>query len=270
MTDPASSLPPGANAEDEGQRAGAAVKPSGQSAKQLKDVDALRAKTEAETKEGAEIAFSKAANVGGDRHNSSRRVTPLAPVNGFYDQRHVCETASAAALKFESELERLFLGSEDDAELERERGYGRVPRVTLAMKGLTDNHCREIAKHLKSKDPPCKVEQLWLNDNPGITAEGAKALAGALKENSSLKELYLHYTSIGSDGFKQLLEGCAKNSTLKKLECGKCGIDEKALDAIDAFCRARSSEKTLQHIGLFGNADALDDDLPTIATQLRG
>ena len=145
-----------------------------------------------------------------------------------------------------------------------------VPRVTLAMKGLTDNHCREIAKHLKSKDPPCKVEQLWLNDNPGITAEGAKALAGALKENSSLKELYLHYTSIGSDGFKQLLEGCAKNSTLKKLECGKCGIDEKAFDAIDAFCRARSSEKTLQHIGLFGNADALDDDLPTIATQLRG
>ena len=77
----APSLPPGANAEDEGQRAGAAVKPSGQSAKQLKDVDALRAKTEAETKEGAEIAFSKAANVGGDRHNSSRRLTPLAPVN---------------------------------------------------------------------------------------------------------------------------------------------------------------------------------------------
>ena len=86
----------------------------------------------------------------------------------------------------------------------------------------------------------------------------AKALAGALKENSSLKELYLHYTSIGSDGFKQLLEGCAKNSTLKKLECGKCGIDEKALDAIDAFCRARSSEKTLQHIGLFGNAECPD------------
>ena len=76
MTEAPPASPPGANAEDEGQRAGAAVKPSGQSAKQLKDVDALRAKTEAETKEGAEIAFSKAANVGGDRHNSSRRVTP--------------------------------------------------------------------------------------------------------------------------------------------------------------------------------------------------
>ena len=59
---------------------------------------------------------------------------------------------------------------------------------------------------------------------------------------------------VAERSFKQLLEGCAKNSTLKKLECGKCGIDEKALDAIDAFCRARSSEKTLQHIGLFGNA----------------
>ena len=127
----APSLPPGANAEDEGQRAGAAVKPSGQSAKQLKDVDALRAKTEAGTKEGAEIAFAKAANVGGDRHNSSRRVTPLAPVNGFYDQRHVCETASAAALKFESELERLFpdeVAADGSKAKLRKSSVVRVPR----------------------------------------------------------------------------------------------------------------------------------------------
>ena len=51
-----------------------------------------------------------AANVGGDGHNLSRRVTPLAPKNGFYDQRHVCKTLTADKLQFKNPFPRIFKG----------------------------------------------------------------------------------------------------------------------------------------------------------------
>lgn len=59
-----------------------------------------------------------------------------------------------------------------------------------------------------------------------------------------------------------------QNTTLKKLELGASGITEKGAKAIiKAFGKGGVAVKnsTLEHLGLFGNADEIDDDLPTIA-----
>ena len=154
-------------------------------------------------------------------------------------------------------------------------------RVTLAMKGITDLHCEwislfldetslrygdQIKKWREAADGPFGVRQLWLNDNP-ISEIGVMHLADALKNNSTLEELYLHYTAIGDKGLQQLLEMLNENNTLKKLELGACGITEKGAGAIInalSVGGCASKNTALVHLGLFANADEIDDNLPAI------
>lgn len=82
-----------------------------------------------------------------------------------------------------------------------------------------------------------------------------------------MEELYLHYTAIGDKGLQYLLDMLSKNQTVRHLECGRCGITEKgAEEVIKAFSPGgyASRNQTLQVLGLFGNADEIDDDLPKI------
>ena len=58
-----------------------------------------------------------------------------------------------------------------------------------------------------------------------------------------------------------LLGAPKQNSTLRVLECGCCGIKEDAVAKVKA---ALPLCKGLKHLGLFGNDDAIDDDLPSI------
>ena len=201
------------------------------------------------------------------------KAAPLAPRNGFYDERYVCSTLPQDEIDEEFDFQFL-LGEEMD-------GVPPPSRVTLALKGLSDLHVAWIAKFLneeslqygdairkwrEAEGGPFGVRQLWLNDNP-ITATGAMHLANALKCNQTVEELYLHYTSIGDAGLDHLLEMLGKNSTLKKLEVGCCGITERGAKAVvKAFSRGGvcASNGTLEHLGLFSNQDEIDDDLPAI------
>jgi hypothetical protein len=133
------------------------------------------------------------------------RAQPLAPMNGFYDQRFVCATKPQDEIDEESDFEFL-VGSAID---------GIVPprRVTLAMKGVQDHTVEMIARFLDEtslrygdtvkawREEGEGVRQLWLNDNP-ITDAGAAFLADALKNNQTIEELYLHYTFINDVGLK--------------------------------------------------------------------
>ena len=63
------------------------------------------------------------------------------------------------------------------------------------------------------------------------------------------------------------MEMLRTNSTLKKLELGATGISEDGGKAIiKAFERGGVANKntTLEHLGLFNNADSMADDLPKI------
>jgi len=203
------------------------------------------------------------------------RAQPLAPQNGFYDERYVCATRPAGDMDEDTDFE-FMKGSEDD---------GVVPpeRVTFAFKGVQDYTLEMIARFLDEtnqdhgdtikrwRQQGKGIKKLWLNDNP-ITAAGVAFLAAALQNNSTLEELYLHYTNCNDVGLGHLLEMLGKNKTLKKLELGNSGITEKGAGAIvKAFSKGGSCQKnsTLEHMGLFGNADSIDNDLPVIADLLE-
>ena len=208
---------------------------------------------------------------------SGFRATPLAPRNGFYDERYVCETRGQDEIDEETDFEFL-VGAPLD---------GIVPpqRVTFAMKGVQDYTVEMIARFLdetslrygdtikawREEDPPQGVRQLWLNDNP-ITDEGAAFLADALKNNHTVEEVYLHYTFVNDRGLQHLLEMLGQNTTLKKLELGNSGITENGVKAIfKAFEKGGVAAKngTLEHLGLFGNADNTVDDLPAVTDLLE-
>jgi len=202
---------------------------------------------------------------------SGVRAQPLAPRNGFYDERYVCQTKPADNMDEDADFE-FMKGAEDD---------GIVPpeRVTFAFKAVQDYTVEMIARFLdetnqdhgdtikKWRTQEKGVKCLWLNDNP-ITHQGVAFLAAALQNNFVLEELYLHYTNCNDVGLDHLLEMLAKNKSLKKLELGASGITEKGAKAIiKAFSKGGRCAKnsTLEHLGLFGNADSIDDDLPAIA-----
>ena len=106
----------------------------------------------------------------------------------------------------------------------REAGDSELLRkITLACKGIGDDHCETIAKCLK--DPECKCEALYLNDN-NIRHKGAEELAKALETNTKLTELSLAYNNIGDTGLGHLLDALSKNRTLHKLELGCCHLGE--------------------------------------------
>merc|ERR1712008_248900 len=125
---------------------------------------------------------------------------------------------------------------------------------TLAFKGVNDDHCKVIAKFLI--DPRCRCKQLWLNDNK-IRHEGAEYLSRALVQNTTLIALYLNYNGIGDLGLQHLLGALKQNKTLLKLELGACCIG------------ALEEKKKIEHIGLFGNHDNMEDDLPKIYKELE-
>merc|ERR1712194_728710 len=127
---------------------------------------------------------------------------PLAPKNGFYDERYKCETLPSFKLEDDDSLEQLFCGDEEEPAPER---------ITLALKGINDYHCAAIAKFLV--EPRCRCKHLWLNDND-IRHEGAKLLSEALVSNTTLIALYLNYNNIGDLGLQHLLAALKQNKTL--------------------------------------------------------
>jgi hypothetical protein len=219
----------------------------------------------------------------GERY-SQTRATPLAPRDGFYNERYRCETLRADEIDEERDFEFL-IGNELE-------GIAPPDRVCLTMKGIEDSTVEMLSRFLDEtstrygdqikawreyKDPktgepsPKGVKFLYLNDN-NITDAGAAYLADALKNNQTVEELYLQYTNINDKGLQHFLDMLKVNKTLKKLELGACGITEKgAKNIIKAFEKGGVANKntTLEHLGLFSNDDSIDDDLPQIYDYLE-
>merc|ERR1712167_461891 len=75
-----------------------------------------------------------------------------------------------------------------------------------------------------------KVEELNLTSNK-ISAEGAKALAQALKVNTVLQGLNLDSNTISDEGSKALAEALKVNTALQKLDLGDNKISDEGAKA---------------------------------------
>lgn len=172
-----------------------------------KDQDDLMEKSMNDTRRSMALAHPGAANANVDYEH----INPLNPKNGFYDRRYVCESRAMADLDDEDDFSELF----SDA-------AAHSKQISLALKNISDRQCEYIAQQLQAD---YDVQRLWLNDNP-ITAVGIAHIADALKGNKKLHELYLHYTDIKDEGLNLLLEMFGQNSSLRRVECGSCGITQ--------------------------------------------
>ena len=146
--------------------------------------------------------------------------------------------------------------------LARARGQADEPTVTRPLSSRV-----AAAQAVKlNREQGEGVQKLYLNDNQ-ISDQGIAFVADALKNNQTVEELYLQYTAIGDAGLQHLLQMLSKNSTLRRLECGCCGITEKgAQEVLKALGPGgyAASNKSLLILGLHGNADEIEDDLPEI------
>jgi len=225
--------------------------------KDLTGHDEQMAATMADTAAAGKGAWRAAANVGMDWELAA----PLAPKDGFYNERYRCKTMASFDMGDPDEFEKLFCGDEEEPPGER---------LTLACKGIDDHHCADIKRYLV--DPRCLCKSLWLNDNK-IRHDGAKLLSEALEENRTLTALYLNHNNIGDLGLYYLLEKLKKNTTLLKLEVGACSIGEleegEKNNAASMVMDALKANSTIEHIGLFGNHDNMEDDLPKIYKTLE-
>lgn len=70
----------------------------------------------------------------------------------------------------------------------------------------------EAIKDIKSNEPTTCTINFW---NKQIGAEGAKALAAALEQNTTLSLLYLENNQIGDKGAKAIAKALEQNTTLR-------------------------------------------------------
>ena len=87
--------------------------------------------------------------------------------------------------------------------------------LDLGGNGIFDEGAILLASALERKET--RLQKLYLQDN-AIRDPGAKALARALRVNTTLEELYLHVNSIGDQGIMELIRANRASGTLKILE----------------------------------------------------
>ena len=86
--------------------------------------------------------------------------------------------------------------------------------LNLTHGSMSDDGVIALAQSLLHNEA---LENLHLNDNPGITSDSAHSLAELLLINKKLQYLYLHHTNIDTDGVLILMESLEINDTLVKL-----------------------------------------------------
>uniref|UniRef100_A0A1X7UFP3 Uncharacterized protein n=1 Tax=Amphimedon queenslandica TaxID=400682 RepID=A0A1X7UFP3_AMPQE len=86
--------------------------------------------------------------------------------------------------------------------------------LVLTTGSMSDDGIIALAQSLLHNEA---LENLHLNDNPGITSDSARSLAELLLINKKLQYLRLHHTSIDTDGVMMLMESLVTNDTLVKL-----------------------------------------------------
>ena len=78
-----------------------------------------------------QAAWKSAANVGMEWEAAA----PLAPKDGFYNERYRCNTMASFDMGDRDDFEKLFWGDEEEPAGER---------ITLAFKGINDDHCEVV------------------------------------------------------------------------------------------------------------------------------
>jgi len=107
--------------------------------------------------------------------------------------------------------------------------------------GVTDMGAFFIAEGLKHNS--------GLRDS-GITTEGAKSIADALKVNRTLEHLDISCNIIGDTFVHHMAEGLKSNSGLKYLDLWKCGITAEGGNSI---ADALEVNRTLEHLNISCN-----------------
>jgi len=142
----------------------------------------------------------------------------------------------------------------------------RCSRVGLVFGAEHDLHKARV------RPPPCSSSRtlsgalLHILGWNEIGAEGASAVAEALKVNSTLRWLVLLENDIGSEGASAIACALKGNSTLQRLDLGANNVGDKGASALSEALRMNSTLETLHlsrnHIGAAG-ASALADALRT-------
>ncbi len=100
------------------------------------------------------------------------------------------------------------------------------------------------------------LEVLHLSGNPEVSDTGAFFIAQGLKQNSSLRVLYLGTCGINDDGVESLSEALVDNDSLKVLRLwDNDGISEQGLSVLTECLKASKGLVELELPGCFRSAD---------------
>ncbi|KAI9029521.1 kinase-like domain-containing protein [Hyaloraphidium curvatum] len=133
--------------------------------------------------------------------------------------------------------------TKDDAAYWRARLEGYT-ELKAEGQAIGDSGVRALAEALRSNST---LTTLWL-DNNSIGDEGARALAAVLKGNLALAGLSLSSNSFGDEGARALLSSLELNPSLTRLDLANNGISDALLEEIKKVVSdPRRKERALQN-----------------------
>ena len=135
--------------------------------------------------------------------------------------------------------------------------------ICIAQNGVTNLGLEKILRGV-AVNPVITFMDLHSNL---IDKTGAAKVAVFLLSNTSLKHLILDENhGIGSEGAKEIAAALCQNSTLETLSLKSCGISKKGAER---FATTLSQNTTLRGLRLCGNVDIGDDGVELISRGLR-
>ena len=170
----------------------------------------------------------------------------------YIDALHIREV-SHSIVKFTNSFNTIILGLKINIPLK----ILNIPELILYHMQLTDTQIKALAEALKINTT---LRELNLSKN-FISDEGGKALAEALKINTTLTKLNLSKNSIGNQGASAIAEALKTNTTLTTLDFSWNYIDIKGAKKL---VEAMKINTTLTTLYLKGNYE-----IPNIRSYLR-
>ena len=99
-----------------------------------------------------------------------------------------------------------------------------------------------------------RLWDLWCQDNRAATARGWVALAGALPSAPALQEVHIAgNTGMGSEGAVALAAAVPNCPRLSHLDVDGCGLEEQAVQALEALARPHDNPAGVLHIAAESN-----------------
>ena len=140
---------------------------------------------------------------------------------------------------------------------------GSLTSICIAQNGITNLGLESILRAL-TVNPVITLLDLHSNL---IDETGATKVAAFLLSNTSLKHLVLDENhSIGSEGAKEIATALCQNSTLETLSLKSCSIGKTGAER---FATTLSQNTTLRSFRLCGNVDMGDDSVELLSRGLK-